>query len=128
MFSLLHTIVFFKNSYKPLFSNAIRHGSACILTFLLYFIFDLFIYIFFSSSKAPVVIMLPAHAAGYLTQALNHLSLHRHSLWHHAGSISSPSLTARQLTNLSIHPTPLLPSPLILMRLVKQVTERKQGN
>lgn len=56
--------------------NAIRHGFAsehfCSISFYIFFF-----YLIFSPSKATVVIMLPAHAAGYLTQALNHLSLHR---------------------------------------------------
>lgn len=104
-----------------------RHSFAFVWIFLLYFI--LFIYLFPFSCKAPAVIPLPAHTAWYLTQALNHLSLHRQRPWHHAGVMSSLSLTARQQTNLTIHqPSPtsfFVCETFILCVRKNTVTDRK---
>lgn len=105
-----------------MWSGMALHASEqfCSISFLI----SLFIKFFLQST-----IMLPAHAAGYLTQALNHLSLHRQRPWHHAGVMSSSSLTARQQTNLTIHcPYPCFFPQLTLIRLVKQVAECKPGN
>lgn len=52
-------------------SGVASHEHFCSISFLISYLFLVFLL------KAPVVIMLPARAAGYLTLALNHLSLHR---------------------------------------------------